>query len=108
LTVLDTGGAGFIGANFVPGWLRVSDKGVVSLDKLTYAGNLGNLTAVADHPSHHCVKRGTCDQGSISDPLNRFDVRAIVHLAAEGHVDRSIHGLGDFIRTNVTGNFSLH
>jgi len=107
LTILVTGGAGFIGANFVLGWLRASDERVVNLDKLTYAGNLGSLTAAADHPSHHFVKGDICDEELVADLLERFDVRAIVHLAAESHVDRSIHGPREFIRTNVTGTFQL-
>jgi dTDP-glucose 4,6-dehydratase len=107
LTILVTGGAGFIGANFVLQWLRSESEAIVNLDKLTYAGNLGSLTDAADHPKHDFVRGDICDSDLVSNLLDRHKPRAIVHLAAESHVDRSIHGPEDFIQTNITGTFRL-
>jgi dTDP-glucose 4,6-dehydratase len=105
--ILVTGGAGFIGSNFVLDWLAGADEPIVNLDKLTYAGNLRNLEKVLDHPRHEFV-RGSITDRSVVEPLLRDrDVRAIVHFAAESHVDRSIHGPEDFIETNVVGTFHL-
>jgi dTDP-glucose 4,6-dehydratase len=80
---------------------------IVNLDKLTYAGNMANLAGVVDDPRHDFVQGDICDTQRVQDLLQRHNVRAIVHLAAESHVDRSIHGPGDFIRTNITGTFRL-
>jgi len=105
--ILVTGGAGFIGSNFVLRWLAEEGTPVVNLDKLTYAGNLGNLETVCSD-SHHCFVRGDiCDGKLVSELLQRHRPRAIVHFAAESHVDRSIHAPADFIQTNVIGTFSL-
>jgi len=105
--ILVTGGAGFIGANFVLDWLAASDEPVINLDKLTYAGNPDNLTPLANNPHHHFVHGDICDRELIATLLKQHKPRAILHFAAESHVDRSIHGPGDFIRTNVDGTFSL-
>ncbi len=105
--ILVTGGAGFIGSNFILQWLSSEKTAVVSLDKLTYAGNLGNLEEVADNPRYRFVHGDICDRGLIADLLRERKPRAIVHFAAESHVDRSIQGPDDFIRTNVNGTFSL-
>ena len=105
--ILVTGGAGFIGANFVLDWLAASDEPVINLDKLTYAGNPDNLTPLANNPHHHFVHGDICDRELIASLLKQHKPRAILHFAAESHVDRSIHGPGDFIRTNVDGTFSL-
>jgi dTDP-glucose 4,6-dehydratase len=107
LSILITGGAGFIGSNLVNRWLRAQSDSIVNLDKLTYAGNMASLAGVADDPRHHFVQGDICDTHRVQDLLQRHNVRAVVHLAAETHVDRSIHGPGEFIRTNVTGTFRL-
>lgn len=105
--ILVTGGAGFIGSNFVLDWLARSDEAIVNLDKLTYAGNPGNLDSLRGDPRHVFVKGDIGDQALVSELLARHRPRAIVHTAAESHVDRSIHGPGEFIRTNINGTFSL-
>jgi dTDP-glucose 4,6-dehydratase len=105
--ILVTGAAGFIGANFVLDWMREAGEPVVSLDKLTYAGNLRNLAALAEDARHTFVRGDICDQPLVEDVLARHRPRAIVHFAAESHVDRSIHGPADFIQTNVVGTFRL-
>lgn len=107
MSILVTGGAGFIGSNLVIRWLRSHSEDIVNLDKLTYAGNLASLAEVAGEPRHHFVKGDICDTDLVNDLLQRYRVRAVIHLAAESHVDRSIHGPEDFIRTNVTGTFRL-
>ena len=105
--ILVTGGAGFIGSNFVLDWLAQSDEGIVNLDKLTYAGNLANLASVMDDPRHVFV-RGDIGESALLDALlAQHKPRAIVHFAAESHVDRSIHGPGEFITTNINGTFKL-
>ena len=105
--ILVTGGAGFIGANFVLDWIVTEDSPVVNLDKLTYAGNLGNLQRVANDPRHLFVHGDINDQPLVAGLLAKHKPDAIVHLAAESHVDRSIHGPGDFVQTNVVGTFNL-
>ncbi len=105
--ILITGGAGFIGSNFILQWLTAQDTPVVNLDKLTYAGNLGNLEKVAADPRYRFVHGDICDRKLLSDLLRRHHPCAVVHFAAESHVDRSIHGPDDFVRTNVHGTFSL-
>ena len=107
MTILVTGGAGFIGSNFVLDWLSGGGEPVVGLDKLTYAGNLANLASVAGDPRHHFVQGDIGDQTEVEALLARHRPRAIVHFAAESHVDRSIHGPGEFIQTNVVGTFKL-
>jgi len=107
MTILVTGGAGFIGANFVLGWLAQSDEPVINLDKLTYAGNLENLSTVAKSSSYHFVQGDIGDQELVSKLLVEHNVRAVVNFAAESHVDRSIHGPEDFVQTNIVGTFRL-
>ncbi len=105
--ILVTGGAGFIGANFVLDWLRESDEGIVNVDKLTYAGNLGTLAALQGDPRHVFARVDICDRAAIDELMARYRPRAIVHFAAESHVDRSIHGPADFVQTNIVGTFTL-
>jgi len=105
--ILVTGGAGFIGANFVLSTLKDSGEPIVNLDKLTYAGNLGNLQSLRNDSRHVFVKGDICDRELVRRLLNQYKPRAIVHLAAESHVDRSIAGPAAFIETNVVGTFSL-
>ncbi|MDR2625803.1 MAG: dTDP-glucose 4,6-dehydratase [Zoogloeaceae bacterium] len=105
--ILVTGGAGFIGANFILDWLAASDEPVVNLDKLTYAGNLENLAALAHDERHIFVEGDIVDRAKVDLLLARHKPRALVHFAAESHVDRSIRGPGEFIRTNVEGTFAL-
>jgi dTDP-glucose 4,6-dehydratase len=105
--ILITGGAGFIGANFVLDWLAHGDEPVVNLDKLTYAGNLNNLRAVRNDPRHIFVQGDICDAALVERLLAEYRPRAIVHFAAESHVDRSIVGPDAFVATNVNGTFTL-
>ena len=105
--ILVTGGAGFIGANFVLDWLAVNDEPVVNVDKLTYAGNLQNLQTLQGDARHHFVQGDIGDSALIGRLLAEHKPRAIVNFAAESHVDRSIHGPEDFIQTNVVGTFRL-
>jgi dTDP-glucose 4,6-dehydratase len=105
--ILVTGGAGFIGSNFVLDWLRGTGEPVVVLDALTYAGNLENLSSLRDDPRLRFVRGDVCDRALVEGLLAEHRPRAIVHFAAESHVDRSIHGPGEFVRTNVTGTFTL-
>ena len=105
--ILVTGGAGFIGANFVLDWLAASGEPVVNLDKLTYAGNLHNLDGVQGDPRHIFVQGDIGDSALLERLLAEHKPRAVVNFAAESHVDRSIHGPEDFIQTNVVGTFRL-
>jgi dTDP-glucose 4,6-dehydratase len=105
--ILVTGGAGFIGANFVLDWLRETGEPVVNLDALTYAGNPENLAALAGDARHSFVHGDICDRALVERLLADHRPRAIVHFAAESHVDRSIHGPAAFVRTNVEGTFTL-
>ena len=105
--ILVTGGAGFIGANFILDWLSASDEPVLNLDKLTYAGNLENLAALLGDPRYAFVQGDIGDQALVDRLLAQHRPRAIVNFAAESHVDRSIHGPGEFIQTNIVGTFSL-
>ena len=108
MTILVTGGAGFIGSNFVLDWLaNPHAEPVVNLDKLTYAGNLANLEAVQNDTRHHFVQGDIGDVVLIEKLLREHPIRAVVNFAAESHVDRSIHGPGEFIHTNVVGTFHL-
>ena len=106
-TILVTGGAGFIGSNFVLHWLRNAGVAVVNLDLLTYAGNAGNLAALEADSRHRLVRGDICDSELVATLLRDHRPRAIVHFAAESHVDRSIADPGAFIRTNVQGTFTL-
>jgi len=105
--ILVTGGAGFIGVNFVLGWLAENDEPVVNLDKLTYAGNPRSLAALDGDPRHVFVKGDIGDRALVEALLSRHRPRAVVNFAAESHVDRSIHGPEEFILTNVVGTFHL-
>ena len=105
--ILVTGGAGFIGANFVLDWLAASDEPVLNLDKLTYAGNLHNLDSLQGDPRHVFVQADIGDSALLARLLAERQPRAILNFAAESHVDRSIHGPEDFIQTNVVGTFRL-
>ena len=105
--ILVTGGAGFIGSNFVLDWLAQGDEPVVNLDKLTYAGNLANLAALAGDSRHIFVQGDIGDAALVAGLLARHRPRALIHFAAESHVDRSIHGAQDFIDTNIVGTFRL-
>ncbi|TMH08188.1 MAG: dTDP-glucose 4,6-dehydratase [Betaproteobacteria bacterium] len=105
--ILVTGGAGFIGANFVLDWRERCDEPVVNLDKLTYAGNLGNLAALKGDAKHVFVHGDIGDRALVESLLATHRPRAIINFAAESHVDRSIHGPAAFIETNVVGTFSL-
>jgi len=107
MAILVTGGAGFIGSNFVLDWLAQSDETVINLDKLTYAGNRENLAALAHDPRHVFVQGDICDRELVGRLLTGHRPRALVHFAAESHVDRSIHGPGAFLRTNIDGTFTL-
>ena len=105
--ILITGGAGFIGSNFVLDWLTTVGEPVVNLDKLTYAGNLENLATLAKDGRHVFVRGDICDRTLVDALLRKHSPRAIIHFAAESHVDRSILGPEEFVRTNVNGTFTL-
>ena len=107
MTILVTGGAGFIGANFVLDWLAAHDETVVNLDKLTYAGNLQTLASLQGDARHVFVQGDIGDAALVTRLLTEHQPRAVVNFAAESHVDRSIHGPGDFIETNIVGTFRL-
>ena len=110
MTLLVTGGAGFIGSNFVLEWFKdaaVAEEPVVTLDALTYAGNLENLASLEGNAKHHFVKGDITDAELVRRLIAEHKPRAIVHFAAESHVDRSIHGPGAFVKTNVEGTFVL-
>ncbi len=107
MTLLVTGGAGFIGANFILDWLATSDVPVVNLDKLTYAGNLASLASLAGDGRHTFVQGDIADAALVRRLLAEHRPQAIVHFAAESHVDRSIHGPAEFIHTNIVGTYTL-
>jgi dTDP-glucose 4,6-dehydratase len=107
MTILVTGAAGFIGSNFVLDWLSQSKEDVISLDLLTYAGNLENLFSLDNNPHHHFVQGNIGDRDLVSSLLKKYQVRAIINFAAESHVDRSIHESKDFIETNIVGTYNL-
>ncbi len=107
MTIMITGGAGFIGSNFVLDWLAQSDETVVNLDKLTYAGNMQNLATLNTDARHVFVQGDIGDGPMVDNLLALHKPRAIVNFAAESHVDRSIHGPGEFIQTNIVGTFHL-
>jgi dTDP-glucose 4,6-dehydratase len=105
--ILVTGGAGFIGSNFVHNWLAAGQEPVVNIDKLTYAGNLENLKTLHNNENHIFVRGDIADSELITSLLERYKIRAVINFAAESHVDRSIHGPSEFIQTNVIGTFNL-
>ncbi len=107
-SILITGGAGFIGSNFIPYFIsKYPDYFIVNIDKLTYAGNPGNLAETAGNPRYRFIKGDICSRGILKSVFSRFDIRGVIHFAAESHVDNSISSPGEFIRTNVTGTFNL-
>jgi dTDP-glucose 4,6-dehydratase len=107
MTILVTGGAGFIGSNFVLDWIGAGGETVVNLDKLTYAGNLANLASAASDPKHVFVRGDIGDGELLARLFAEHQPRAVVHFAAESHVDRSIHGPAAFVQTNMVGTFEL-
>jgi dTDP-glucose 4,6-dehydratase len=107
MSVLVTGGAGFIGSNFVLDWIASSDESVINLDKLTYAGNIENLQSLNGDKRHVFVQGDIGDSALVAKLLAQHQPRAIINFAAESHVDRSIHGPGEFIQTNIVGTFQL-
>lgn len=107
MTILVTGGAGFIGSNFVLDWIDATGEPVVNLDKLTYAGNLASLVSLKDDARHRFVRGGIEDAALVEQLLATHRPRAVVHFAAESHVDRSIRGPEEFLTTNVIGTFRL-
>lgn len=107
MTVLVTGGAGFIGANLVRQLILETDHEIVNLDKLTYAGNLSSLEGVLDHSRHHFVQADINKADAVDAVFKNFGINAVMHLAAESHVDRSIDGPQEFIHTNVMGTYNL-
>jgi len=107
MSIIVTGGAGFIGSNFVLDWFRESSEPVVTLDKLTYAGNPDNLASLKGNAAHKLVQGDIGDFDLVSRLLAEHKPRAVLNFAAESHVDRSIHGPGEFIQTNIVGTFQL-
>jgi dTDP-glucose 4,6-dehydratase len=105
--IVTTGGAGFIGANFVLDWLAGCEDRIVNLDKLTYAGNLENLASLQGDARHTFVLGDIGDSALVTRLLKEYQPRAVINFAAESHVDRSIHGPGDFVQTNIVGTFNL-
>jgi len=105
--ILVTGGAGFIGSNFLLDWVATSSESVVNLDLLTYAGNLENLSSLEGCPQHIFVQGDIGDRALVEKLLNQHQPRAVINFAAESHVDRSIYGPADFIQTNIVGTFNL-
>lgn len=105
--ILVTGGAGFIGSNFVLDWLAQINEPILNLDKLTYAGNLHNLASLQNNPGHTFVQGDIGDNTLVSGLLEKYQPRAILNFAAESHVDRSIHGPKEFVQTNIVGTFTL-
>ena len=107
MSILVTGGAGFIGSNFIQDWFATRNEPVINLDALTYAGNPNNLNTLPAHAAHTFVHGNIADRELVGELLTRHTIRAVVHFAAESHVDRSIHGPEEFIQTNIVGTFRL-
>ena len=105
--IIVTGGAGFIGSNFVLAWVKANLGSVINLDKLTYAGNLANLADIANNKNHIFVQGDIGDKALVDALFAQYKPRAVVNFAAESHVDRSIHAPGEFIQTNIVGTFNL-
>jgi len=107
MTILVTGGAGFIGSNFILDFLEENNEKVINLDSLTYAGNLSNLKSVENSENYIFVKGNILDRQLVDKILLEYKPNAVINFAAESHVDRSIHGPEDFIKTNIFGTFNL-
>lgn len=107
MTIIVTGAAGFIGSNFCLDWFNHSTEDIISLDQLTYAGNLENLSSLENNPHHFFIKGNIADRELVLKLLKNHQVRAVLNFAAESHVDRSIDGPGDFIKTNIVGTYNL-
>jgi dTDP-glucose 4,6-dehydratase len=107
MTILVTGAAGFIGSNFVLDWFDKSEETIVSLDVLTYAGNLENLSSLHKNPHHHFIQGDICDRKLVLQILKKYKIRAVINFAAESNVDRSIHDPDDFIKSNIVGVYNL-
>ena len=107
MKIIVTGGAGFIGSAVIRYLIRSTDKTVINLDKLTYAGNLDSLAEVADGPRYHFEKVDLCHGDAVHGVFSRYRPDAVIHLAAETHVDRSIDSPGPFVETNVVGTYTL-
>jgi len=105
--IVVTGGAGFIGSNFVNAWVKLGLGKVINLDKLTYAGNLENLAEISDNENHVFVQADIGDKETVAALLKQYQPKAVLNFAAESHVDRSIHSPGEFIQTNIVGTFNL-
>ena len=107
-SILITGGAGFIGSNFVPYFCtKYPDYHIINVDKLTYAGNLDNLRECENMPNYTFVRADICDAERMKELFEKFDIRGVIHFAAESHVDNSIKGPREFINTNIVGTFNL-
>ncbi|RPG18006.1 MAG: dTDP-glucose 4,6-dehydratase [Pelagibacteraceae bacterium TMED124] len=107
MTIFITGGAGFIGSNFILEWLKLNDEKIINIDNLTYSGNLSNLESVTQNKNYHFVRADICESVKLSQLFEEYNPRAIIHFAAESHVDRSIIGPSEFIHTNILGTFNL-
>ena len=108
ISILVTGGAGFIGSNFIPYFMQKNPQyNIINLDKLTYAANLDNLLEVEANPHYHFVKGDICNRGLLEYLFTQYDIRGVIHFAAESHVDNSITGPDVFIKTNVEGTFTV-
>jgi dTDP-glucose 4,6-dehydratase len=105
--ILVTGGAGFIGSNFILDWLMQSNETIINVDLLTYAGNLENLASLQSHPRHHFIRGDIKNSSLLSELLREYKISAVINFAAESHVDRSIQSPQDFIETNIVGTYHL-
>lgn len=108
MTILITGGAGFIGSNFIPYFLEKNPSfSVINLDLLTYAGDLKNLKEVENNTRYHFIKGSICNRELVGSIFENFDIKGVIHFAAESHVDNSINDPSNFIKTNIEGTFVL-
>lgn len=107
MAILVTGAAGFIGSNFVSAWFNKTQESVVSLDLLTYAGNLENLSALSKNSRHHFIQGNITDSELVKEILHKYEIRSVIHFAGESHVDQSITTAVNFIETNIVGTYKL-